>query len=193
MLSAILLAMAAAPASGQAAEPPAAKAPPASGSADQPVDWDKEFAVAARTRDPATGEFPVEPYVTSNSNAGARQFAGTAMAAAFGGQDGIRRIAARTIDLSEADPRIAPIFVSQDLVRLRRTLGEQFCFILNAGCNYSGRTMHDAHAALGVRRSDLNALVEHLQAAMREAKVPFAAQNRFLAKLAPMDRQVVTR
>lgn len=38
---------------------------------------------------------------------------------------------------------------------------------------------------------DLNALVENLQAAMREAGVPFAAQNLLLAKLAPMSGQVV--
>jgi len=40
---------------------------------------------------------------------------------------------------------------------------------------------------------DMNALVENLQAAMREENIPFAAQNRFLAKLAPMSRQVITR
>ena len=34
---------------------------------------------------------------------------------------------------------------------------------------------------------------ENLQAAMREAEVPFAAQNRLLAKLAPMSDDVVER
>ncbi|MBF5092884.1 MULTISPECIES: group 1 truncated hemoglobin [unclassified Novosphingobium] len=36
-------------------------------------------------------------------------------------------------------------------------------------------------------------LVENLQRAMREAHVSFAAQNRVLAKLAPMDRDVTER
>ncbi|WP_267463791.1 globin family protein [Sphingopyxis solisilvae] len=40
---------------------------------------------------------------------------------------------------------------------------------------------------------DMNALVENLQAAMREENIPFATQNRLLAKLAPMSRQVITR
>lgn len=39
----------------------------------------------------------------------------------------------------------------------------------------------------------MNALVENLQAAMREAAVPFGAQNRLLARLAPMSDKVVTR
>ncbi|MGQ3099819.1 MAG: group I truncated hemoglobin [Sphingopyxis solisilvae] len=161
--------------------------------AEPPVDWDKEFGVEEKVRDPATGEFPVDPYVQDNRNAGAQPFAGTSMAEAFGGQDGIRRIANRTVELSEADPRIAAIFVSHDMVRLKRTLFEQFCHILNAGCDYSGRDMTAAHKDMGVRMRDMNALVENLQAAMREENIPFAAQNRFLAKLAPMSRQVITR
>lgn len=157
------------------------------------VNWDKEFGVEERVRDPATGEFPVDPYEQGNANAGARQFSGAAMAKAFGGQDGIRRIAARTVDLSEADPRIADIFKSHDTVRLKRTLFEQFCFILNAGCDYSGRDMARTHKEMGLRMADMNALVENLQRAMREGGVPFAAQNRLLAKLAPMSKDVVTR
>jgi hemoglobin len=78
-------------------------------------------------------------------------------------------------------------------VRLRRTLFEQVCFILGAGCSYSGRDMKSAHKGLGTTRADLNALVENLQRAMRDSRVPFAAQNRLLAKLAPMDRQVTER
>lgn len=158
-----------------------------------PVDYDKEFEVVEKVRDPVTGEFPVEPYERSDQNAGARAFAGTDMAEKFGGQDGIRRIADRTIDLSHDDPRIAAIFVSHDMVRLKRALFEQFCYILNAGCTYSGRTMEASHHGLGVRKADLNALVESLQQAMREANVPFAAQNRFLAKLAPMSGDVIER
>ena len=158
-----------------------------------PVDWDAEFGTEERARDPATGEFPVDPYAQSNANAGARPFSGDAMARAFGGQEGIHRIADRTVTLSEADPRIAGIFAATDNVRLRRVLFEQFCYILNAGCDYSGRDMAAAHRDLGTQRGDLNALVENLQTAMREANVPFAAQNRFLAKLAPMERDVVVR
>ncbi len=161
--------------------------------AEPPIDWDAEFGAEARLRDPATGEFPVAPYGQSNANAGARPFADGSMARAFGGQAGIRRIADRTVALSEADRRIAAVFAATDTVRLRRLLFEQFCHILNAGCDYSGRDMATAHRDLGLQRGELNALVENLQAAMREADVPFAAQNRFLAKLAPMERDVVVR
>jgi hemoglobin len=157
------------------------------------TDWDAEFGVEVRERDPLTGEIPVDPYPPSNANAGAAPYASAALVADFGGREGIRRIAERTVELSQADPRIAAIFAGHDMVRLKRTLGEQFCYLLGAGCDYSGRDMKTAHAEMGVTKADLNALVENLQAAMREADVPFAAQNRLLAKLAPMSRQVVER
>ncbi len=159
----------------------------------QGIDWDAEFGVERKERDPITGEIPVEPYEQSNANAGASPYRDENLARDFGGQGGIRTIASRTIELSEADPRITAIFASHDMVRLKRTLGEQLCYILGAGCNYSGRDMRTAHAAMGVTKSDMNALVENLQIAMKEAGVPFAAQNRLLGKLAPMTRDIVAR
>jgi hemoglobin len=157
------------------------------------VDWDAAFGVEEQVRDPETGELPVAPYTQDNANAGAEPFDSHKLAEAFGGRPGIERIAERTIELSEADPRIAEIFISHDTVRLKRTLGEQFCYLLNAGCDYTGRKMRGSHEGLGVTRKDMNALVENLQAAMREAKVPFAAQNKFLSRLAPMSREIVER
>jgi hemoglobin len=157
------------------------------------TDWAEEFGVTERVRDPFTGEFPVDPYTQDNANAGAEPFASDRLAQAFGGREGIARIAARTVELSEIDPRIATIFVSHDMVRLQRTLSEQFCYLLNAGCDYSGRDMRTTHKGMGVTKADMNALVENLQQAMREASVPFAAQNRLLAKLAPMSGDVVER
>jgi hemoglobin len=157
------------------------------------VDWYKEFGVERPKPDPATGEVPVKPYAVADANAGATPFAGNAMAHAFGGQPGIRRLADRLVALITADPRIKGIFVATDTVRLRRTLYEQFCYILNAGCPYTGRDMREAHRQLGIMTRDMNALVEDLQRAMREGGIPFATQNRFLAKLAPMKHDIVTK
>jgi len=159
----------------------------------QDVDWDAEFGVEEAERDQVTGELPVEPYVQDNANAGAEPFDSARLAAAFGGRSGIQEIAERTVDLSQADPRIAEIFIAHDMVRLKRTLGEQFCYLLNAGCDYTGRDMKSVHTGLGVTRADMNALVENLQVAMREADVPFAAQNKLLARLAPMSGNVIER
>ena len=138
-------------------------------------------------------EEAVEPYAQSNANAGATPFADKAMWEAFHGQAGVDRIVDELVDRSVADPRISEIFKAHDLVRLRRTLKEQFCYILNGGCAYTGRDMKTTHKDLGVQNADFNALVEHLQVAMDREKIPFRIQNRFLAKLAPMQRTTVER
>lgn len=91
--------------------------------------------------DPVTGELPVDPYTQDNANAGATPFAGDKMALAFGGKQGIQKIADHLVLAITTDPRIEEIFRGQDHVRLRRTLFEQFCYILNAGCTYTGRDM----------------------------------------------------
>lgn len=138
-------------------------------------------------------EEAVEPYAQSNAHAGAKPFEGDAMWKAFHGQAGVARIVDETVDRSVADPRIKDIFQGHDLVRLRRTVKEQFCFILNGGCDYSGRDMKATHKDMGLQNADFNAFVEHLQQAMDREKVPFRVQNRFLAKLAPMQRTTVER
>ncbi len=140
---------------------------------------------------PPACEEPVAPYEQSDRNAGATPFKGDAMWRAFHGQPGVDRIVEGLVARNIADPRISDIFKGQDIVRLRRTLKEQFCYILNGGCRYSGRAMRAAHEDMGVQNADMAALVENLQAAMRAEGVGFAAQNRFLAKLAPMRKDVV--
>ena len=139
------------------------------------------------------GEDPVDPYAQSNANAGTVPFKGGAMLKAFHGREGIDRIADDLVSRIIIDKRISDIFKGQDEVRLRRLLKEQFCYILNGGCDYSGRTMKEGHKNLGLQTADVGALVEDLQAAMRKERVAFFAQNRFLAKLAPMKRDVVER
>lgn len=139
------------------------------------------------------GEDPVDPYPRSDANAGATPFKGGAMLKAFHGRAGIDRIADDLVSRLVVDRRIADIFKGQDQVRLRRLLKEQFCYILGGGCHYSGRTMKDAHRNMGLQTADVGALVEDLQAAMRAEHVAFFAQNRLLAKLAPMKRDAVER
>ena len=152
-------------------------------------------ATPALAQDPwaMPGEAVVDAYSPSDANAGATPFAGGEMLAAFNGKAGIERVVISMLDQSFSDPRSSDIFKGHDRARLQRTLVEQFCYILNGGCAYTGRDMKTTHKDMGLQASDMNILVEHLQHAMDKEGVPFAAQNRFLAKLAPMKRDVVER
>jgi hemoglobin len=136
-----------------------------------------------------------DPTVTGDprTNAGAAPMTDDAVFKAFHGRAGVERVINDTIDHSMADPRISDIFKGHDIPRLKRTLTEQVCYLIGGGCVYSGKDMKTAHKDMGLQTSDMNALVEDLQWAMDKEGVPFHAQNRLLAKLAPMKRMSVTR
>ena len=150
-------------------------------------------SAVAQTPNAMPGEQAVDPYTVSNANAGATPIADPKVLDAFHGQDGLRRIVDDLVKTSHDDPRISEIFKATDLVRLRRTLFEQFCYVLGGGCAYTGRDMKTAHKDMGLQASDMNALVENLQAAMRREGVPFSDQNKLLAKLAPQKRDMMER
>ena len=110
----------------------------------------------------------------------------------FGGEAGLTALMETFMTGLLADPRTSTFFANADQVRVKRQLTEQFCVILGGDCTYTGRDMRSSHAGQNIDRSHFYALVEVLQVAMNEHKVPFRAQNKLLAKLAPMHREVVT-
>lgn len=150
-------------------------------------------AALAATPVLAQEEKPVDPYTQSNANAGATPVTDPGLLTEFHGLEGVGRIVDDLVDRNITDPRIKEIFVESDLIRLRRTLKEQFAYLLGAPVNYTGRDMASSHKDHGINTTEFNALVENLQKAMDKEGVPFAAQNKLLAKLAPMKRETVTR
>lgn len=92
-----------------------------------------------------------------------------------------------------ADVRTRPFFADADQVAIKKHLAEQFCVILGGPCTYSGRDMKSSHKGLDIGRGHFNALVEDLQMAMDKRGISFRAQNKLLAKLAPMHREIETQ
>jgi hemoglobin len=111
----------------------------------------------------------------------------------MGGKAGIDRMVDEVEKVYLADPRIKDIFGESNLERLNGKLKEHFCVVAGGPCVYTGHSMEAAHKGLHLHNADFNALVEDLQTAMDKCQIPFATQNRFLARLAPMQHQVVSR
>jgi hemoglobin len=111
----------------------------------------------------------------------------------LGGHDGIVKIANQTADNFLADDRIKQTFDDTNMDRFKALLADQFCQLTGGPCVYKGRDMHTAHKGLHLDTADFNAVVEDLQAAMDKYDVPFRTQNRLLALLAPMKRDIVTK
>ncbi|MBL8644114.1 MAG: group 1 truncated hemoglobin [Rhodospirillaceae bacterium] len=109
----------------------------------------------------------------------------------FGGRDGIKAIV-DDLELNYmSDARLRPFFANVDRKRISQQLTIQFCSLLGGGCEYTGANMKGVHRGLGITMEDFNALIEALQDAMDKNKVAFRAQNRLLALLAPMHRDIV--
>ncbi|HEX5694033.1 MAG TPA: group 1 truncated hemoglobin [Arenimonas sp.] len=110
----------------------------------------------------------------------------------FGGQAGIEALVEEFLVRLLSDERINDQFAEVDLVNLNDRLVEQFCVELGGPCTYAGRSMAESHAGLGITEADFNALVEDLVDAMDARGIPRAAQNRLLARLAPMHGDIVS-
>jgi hemoglobin len=91
------------------------------------------------------------------------------------------------------DTRTKSFFENADQARVKEQLVEQICEMLQGPCKYAGGKMKPIHANLSINREHFNALVEQLQFAMDKNNVPFTAQNKLLAVLAPMHRDIITQ
>ena len=111
---------------------------------------------------------------------------------AFGGHEGLVRITDDLMVNVLADPRTHDFFVAAKRDQIKTGLIQIFCHVMGGGCEYTGKDMTEAHSQLGIREEDFTALVESLQKAMDKNHVPFRAQNRLLAAMAPHHREIVT-
>lgn len=109
----------------------------------------------------------------------------------FGEREGLVQIMDDVMVRWLANPRTRPFFEGADQARLKNHLVEQFCVIMKGPCTYTGRTMAESHMGMNVNEGSFYALVEELQKTLNARNVPFRAQNRLLAALAPMHRDII--
>ena len=90
-----------------------------------------------------------------------------------------------------ADRRMAPFFKDVDHTHVKAQLVAQFCEVSGGPCKLKGPDMKKAHSGFDVSKGDFNALVEVLQQSMDAQGIAFGTQNRLLARLAPMHREII--
>ena len=112
--------------------------------------------------------------------------------AALGEKTGIDRLASDFVERLLRHPRIGTHFKDAQPEALQQSLAEQFCALSGGPCTYQGADMLDVHADMDINKGDFNALVEVLQRAMDAQGIAFSQQNRLLALLAPMHRDIIT-
>jgi hemoglobin len=89
------------------------------------------------------------------------------------------------------DDRINFTFADTNISKFKQLLYDQLCELSGGPCHYAGRDMHTAHAKLKITTAEFNALAEDLYLALGKAGVAYRQQNKLMALLAPMKRQIV--
>ncbi|HJT97105.1 MAG TPA: group 1 truncated hemoglobin [Rhodanobacteraceae bacterium] len=110
---------------------------------------------------------------------------------ALGGTDGIAGVVDAALAEIHGDLRINMLFEKTDMADLRRLLIEQICAATGGPCEYTGRSMEEAHSGLHLTDADFDAFVEDLVRAMDAGKVPKDLQKQLLDLLGPMRPEVV--
>ena len=117
--------------------------------------------------------------------------AGPTLFERIGGEAKLRATAHEFVLVILSDDRINFTFAETDLKKFEQLIYEQLCNLTNGGCKYTGRDMYTAHAKLNINNAEFNALAEDLYEAFDRVHVPYRLQNKVVALLAPMERDVV--
>ena len=140
---------------------------------------------------PALAQTAAAPAATTAAPAATAAPAG--LYQALGEKPGITRLVDDFVNRVVKDPRIGGHFKDTKPAALKESLTDQICQLSGGPCKYEGADMKSAHADMDINKGHFNALVEVLQSAMDAQGIPFAQQNRLLALLAPMHRDVITK
>ncbi|MCU7554316.1 group 1 truncated hemoglobin [Alteromonas sp. ASW11-19] len=109
----------------------------------------------------------------------------------IGGEQTIEEITENFVYEIEYDPVILEYFAGSDIERFKQKLSEQLCMVTNGPCEYTGDSMSQVHGGMNITESHFNRTVDLLINAMNKAGVSHRHQNRILAELAPMRKDML--
>lgn len=77
--------------------------------------------------------------------------------------------------------------------RIRQHIVDQFCAAAGGPCVYTGRTMKDSHAGLGISEAEWDAAAKHLVATLDKFKVGDAEKKDLLAFVSSLKADIVDK
>ena len=111
----------------------------------------------------------------------------------LGGKGAITAVVETFVGNVGGDKRINGYFASIDLTKLKMHLVNQICEASGGPCKYTGRTMKQTHAGMGVHDAAFGHLVEDLVAALDHHKVGKTEKDELLGVLGPMKSDIVEK
>jgi hemoglobin len=112
----------------------------------------------------------------------------------LGGYDAIAAVTDDFIGRMATDPQLSRFFVghsTQSLQRIRQLVVEQLCQAAGGPCFYTGRSMKESHAGMGISQAHWDVAVKHLTATLDKLKVGAKEREELFAAIAPLQADIV--
>lgn len=111
----------------------------------------------------------------------------------LGGKPAIQAVVDDFVGNVAADSRINGFFANTNIPHLKKMLVDQICEASGGPCKYTGKSMKQAHAGMGITEAHFNALVEDLVKSLNKFNVPEREQKELLGALAAMKGDIVEK
>ena len=114
----------------------------------------------------------------------------------LGGYDAIAAVVDDFIGRLVADKQFERFFAGHSTdskKRIRQHIVDQFCAAAGGPCIYTGRTMKDSHAGLGITEDDWNAAAQHLVATLDKFKVGAQEKKELLDFVGGLKKDIVEK
>jgi hemoglobin len=114
----------------------------------------------------------------------------------LGGYDAIAAVTDDFIGRLAGDKQLGRFLIglsTDSQKRLRQNVVNQLCEGTGGPCIYTGRTMKNVHAGLGITESDWQLTVNHLVATLEKFKVPEKERGEFLAIASGLKPEIVEK
>jgi hemoglobin len=109
----------------------------------------------------------------------------------LGGTDAITAVVRVAVDRQLKDDRINQKYARTNVDRLIKEFVDQICQATGGPCQYTGRSMTEAHHNMGVTNGEFQAFVEDVVAVLNDFKVGKTEQDELLNILAPLKGEIV--
>jgi hemoglobin len=114
----------------------------------------------------------------------------------LGGYNAVAAVVDDFVGRLVADKQFERFFVGHSAdskKRIRQHIVDQFCAAAGGPCLYTGRTMKDSHAGLGITEADWDAAAKHLVAALDKFKVGAQEKQDLLAFVTSLKGDIVEK
>ncbi len=114
----------------------------------------------------------------------------------LGGYNAVAAVVDDFVDRLVTDKQFERFFVGHSVDskrRIRQHIVDQFCAAAGGPCLYTGRTMKDSHAGLGISEAEWDAAARHLVASLDKLKVPEPEKKELLAFVSSVKADIVEK